>query len=118
MQPRTPKLLEDIRDARQFILDVVTDIAVADFKANRMLCQAVERNFEIIGEAMNRIRKADPSTARDISGYPQIVAFRNVLIHAYDSIDHDVVWHVIQGNLPGLLGEVEQLLTRHRTPPQ
>jgi len=49
---------------------------------------------------------------------PQIVAFRNILVHAYDNIDHEIVWHVIQNELPRLVATVETLMQRPRSDPQ
>ena len=111
MHQNTPKLLEDIRDAASFIADNTQSISEAVYKQNRMLRQSVERNFEIIGEAMRRLTQYDPDVA-SISGYRQIIAFRNILIHGYDTLNHDVVWHVIQRELPVLLMQVTTLLTQ------
>ena len=110
MQPETPKLLEDVRDACTFILDNTSGKTVDDFKADRLLYQAVERNFEIIGEAINRLIKTDPKTAAKINRYPQIIAFRNILIHGYDLIDREIVWQINLKNVPSLNSEVEVLL--------
>ena len=111
MQPKTPKLLEDVRDSCAFILDSTRGRTLESFSSDRMLYQAVERNFEIIGEALNRLSKVDAEAAARISDYPQIISFRNVLIHGYDAIERSVVWEVIQGNLPALRREVEALLS-------
>lgn len=110
MLPKTPKLIEDIRDAAAFVVYVTRDVAEADYQHNRMLRQSVERNFEIIGEAMRRLVQYDPATAQGITGHTQIIAFRNILIHGYDQLDHSVVWRVIQRDLPLLLAEVAALL--------
>ena len=110
MQPEAPKLLEDIRDAADFILKSVADKTLDQFRLDRLLYQAVERNFEIIGEAMNRLAKADAQTASQINRYPQIVAFRNILIHGYDIVDREIVWHVIHNDLPSLLKQTIHLL--------
>ncbi len=110
MHPDALKLLEDIRDAGSFVLDVVRDCEQGAYEQNRLARQAVERNFEIIGEALNRLSKADPSTADRVGPVPQIVAFRNILVHAYDNIDHEIVWHVIQNELPRLVATVETLM--------
>ncbi len=66
MQPRSPKLLEDIRDASTFIRAVTAAETLATYDTNRLLRQAVERNFEIIGEVMRRLDHHDPETARRI----------------------------------------------------
>jgi len=110
MQPKTPKYLDDIRDAAQFVLDLVRERSLDDYRRDRVLRQTIERNFEIIGEAMNRIAKLDPDTAARIGNYPRIIAFRNVLTHGYDLIEDDRVWSVIQKELPALVEHVERLL--------
>lgn len=95
MHPDALKLLEDIRDAGSFVLEVVRDCDQEAYEQDRLARQAVERNFESIGEALNRLSKADPSAAQRVGPVPQIVAFRNILVHAYDNIDHEIVWYVI-----------------------
>lgn len=110
MHPRAPKLLEDIRNAADFVKTATDGVALEQFKQNRMLRQAVERNFEIIGEAMRRLEKDDPDTASRITDYRRIIAFRNVLIHGYDVIDPAIVWSAIQDDLAPLLGDVQALL--------
>jgi len=110
MQPRSPKLLEDIRDAAAFIREVVTDKSLADYDGDRLLRQAIERNFEIIGEAIKRLAQHDAETAARIDDYRQIIAFRNVLIHGYDLVDHALVWSTIESQIPTLLRDVEALL--------
>lgn len=110
MQPKTPKLLEDIRDAAAFIRDAARSRTLDDYRRDRLLRQAIERNFEIIGEAMTRLVKLDPDTSARISKHRQIIAFRNVLIHGYDLIDHRIAWSAIEEELPMLLAQVEGLL--------
>ena len=82
-----------------------------------MLRQAVERNFEVIGEAIKRLAQHDPDTAARIAQYPQIIAFRNVLIHGYDLVDHALVWNAIERQLPALQRDVESLLGQSASPP-
>ena len=86
MQPKTPRLLDDIRDAAAFILQVTSGSTLETYRGDRLLRQAVERNFEIIGEAVNLLRKLDPAVAARITDASRIVAFRNVLIHGYRSM--------------------------------
>lgn len=110
MQPKTPKLLEDIRDAAAFIREVARGKTLDDYRRERLLRQAIERNFEIIGEAVNRLAQHDPDTAGRITKHRRIVDFRNVLTHGYDLIDHRIVWSTIEEEVPVLLAEVEALL--------
>lgn len=83
---------------------------LADYSNDRLLRQAVERNLEIVGEAVGRLRRDDPDTATRLSERERIVAFRNVLIHGYDLVDDELVWDTIQTKLPILLSEVEEFL--------
>jgi uncharacterized protein with HEPN domain len=96
MQPQSSKLLEDIRDAAAFIREVTTGKSLVDYGADRLLRQAIERNFEIIGEAIKRLAQHGAETAARIDDYRQIIAFRNVLIHGYDLVDHALVWSTIE----------------------
>jgi uncharacterized protein with HEPN domain len=70
--------------------------------------KAVERNIEIIGEAMDRILKADPNI--QISDSRKIVDTRNRIIHGYDVVSDDVIWLIINKSLPILEQEVRLLL--------
>ena len=110
MHPRAPKLLEDIRNAADFVKTSTHGVALEQFKQDRLLRQAVERNFEIIGEAVRRLEKDDPDTAARITDYRRIIAFRNVLIHGYDVIDPAIVWSAVADDLEPLLRDVQALL--------
>jgi uncharacterized protein with HEPN domain len=114
MQPKSPKLLEDIRDAAAFILEVAEGVTLDVYRGDRRLRNAVERNFEIIGEAIKRLAQFDPQTADRIGGYRQIIAFRNILIHGYDLVDHALVWSAIENQVPALLKDVEALLSARK----
>ena len=71
---------------------------------------AVERKFEIIGAALGRLAKLDPNLAAGLPELPQIIAFRNQIIHGYATVNHSTVWNVIQNSLPLLLANVQVLL--------
>jgi len=72
----------------------------------------VERQFEIIGEALNQALQHDPDLITSISSSPRIISFHNRLIHRYSAISDEVVWGVIETNLPVLTREVNLLLRR------
>ena len=110
MQPKSSKLLDDILDAATFIRHVTDAKSLDDYRADRLLRQAVERNFEIIGECVGRLARIDPDLAKGISSAPQIVAFRNILIHGYDVVDDSIVWNVVTRDVPSLEAEVAALL--------
>lgn len=75
-----------------------------------MLQSAVERQFEIIGEALNQLSRIAPDMVSTISHYKRIIAFRNVLIHDYDVVDDSVVWDTINVYLPKLQKEISSLI--------
>ena len=110
MQPKAPKLIDDIRQSAEAIRQWTSSRTLEQYRDDAMLRAAVERNFEIIGEALNHLADLDVRTAERLGPYQQIIAFRNVLIHGYDIIDHDRVWHVIETDLPTLLSRAEHLL--------
>lgn len=73
-----------------------------DYNADDMLRGAVERRFEIIGEALGRLAKASPRIAARVPDLSAAVALRNTLIHGYAKVDNDTVWCIAQDNLPVL----------------
>jgi uncharacterized protein with HEPN domain len=104
------KCLEDIRQAAELILQFTAGKSFADYESDALLRSGVERQFEIIGEALNRLSKIDAAIVAVLPDTPRIIAFRNILIHGYDIVDNHVVWDVIQHNLAPLHGEVVSLL--------
>ena len=79
-----------------------------DFYNNLCLRRAIERNIEIIGEALNRILKTDKNIA--ITNSRKIVDARNYIIHGYDSLSVDILWSMVINHLPKLKNEVTVLL--------
>lgn len=112
MHAKTPKNLDDIRDAAQYIVDIAQGRSLEDYLRDRMLRQAIERNFEIIGEAMVRLTKLDPEVVAAIDDHRRIIAFRNVLAHGYDLIEDHRVWAVVREALPRLIKTVATLQAR------
>jgi uncharacterized protein with HEPN domain len=106
--PRT--WLWDVREAAQAIGKFVVGLDAGEYAKSELVHSAVERKFEVIGEALNQLSKADAAMAGRVPHLPQIVAFRNQLIHGYALVDHDTVWSVIQNSLPALQQAVEDLL--------
>ncbi len=76
-----------------------------------MLRSAVERQFQIIGEAFNKLSRVDPGTAARILDLPRIVAFRNVLVHGCAVVDNELVWEVATQRVPQLAVILDQLLS-------
>jgi len=84
MRLESCKHLEDVRQAAESIRAFTSGKRFSDYSGDLMLRSAVKRQFEIIGEALNRLDNADPATAEKISGKSRIIFFRNLIIHGYD----------------------------------
>jgi uncharacterized protein with HEPN domain len=110
MRLESCKHLEDIRQAVELIRSFTASRTFGDYTGDAMLRSAVERQFEIIGEALHRLDKSDAATAARISDKSRIIAFRNILIHGYNKVDDQVVWNIVEQNLPTLHAEVLALL--------
>ena len=102
--------LWDILEAAESIFSMVQDKSIEDYLGERPLRSAVEREFEIMGEALNQVIKANPEIKEDITDFAKIIGFRNRLAHAYFAIDAEVIWGTIEVFLPRLVKEVKGLL--------
>lgn len=78
------------------------------FQSDLKTKRAIERNIEIIGEAVNRITKVDPEFP--ITNARKIIDTRNRIIHGYDSVSEDIIWAIVVSDLKNLETEVDQLL--------
>lgn len=110
MRAEEKKLLLDVQEAGQSIQQHCAGHTFEKYAADRWFRRAVEREFEIIGEALNRLDRLAPSTAARITSLRRIVDFRNRIIHGYDSVDDIIVWRTAQQHLPALKAEVDALL--------
>ncbi|MDG5800775.1 DUF86 domain-containing protein [Marinilabiliaceae bacterium ANBcel2] len=109
------------REIRKYLFDIKTSIDSIneylgkkrnffEYQNNKLLRRGVEREIEIIGEAMNRALKLDPDL--DIKNARQIVDTRNWVIHGYDKVDDVVIWVIVSKHLPALKTEVEKHLNK------
>ncbi|MFC1537627.1 DUF86 domain-containing protein [Gemmatimonadota bacterium] len=105
------KYLFDIQQACELLAQFTEGKSLDDYVADPLLRSAVERQFEVIGEALRQMLDLDPDLSLSISDHQRIIAFRNRLIHGYADIAHDVVWGVLEANLPKLRREVMKLLS-------
>jgi uncharacterized protein with HEPN domain len=110
MHPKCLKWLNDIVEGCDVIETAAAGRSLADYETDRILRSAIERNFEIIGEAFNRIVKLEPSLAEKVPDFRAIISFRNVLIHGYDYVDHSRVWQIIQKDVPPLRDRIAALV--------
>lgn len=102
--------LHDILQAGRPVKELVSGKQFSDYASDELIRSGVERKFEVIGEALNRIKRDAPEVLGSIRNVRDIVSFRNILIHGYDAIDDRFVWGIIQEELDQLLADVSSLL--------
>jgi len=110
MRREAKKYLFDMQQAVTLLTSFTHGKSFADFSADPLLRSGVERQFEIVGEALTHLAKEDAEVAASISDFRRIIAFRNILIHGYADVDHRLVWDVVETKLPVLAAQLEELL--------
>jgi uncharacterized protein with HEPN domain len=111
MRPEALKLLLDIHIALSDIKDFVLGMDLPQYRQDTKCRAAVERKFEVIGEACTRLRDRFPDLFERLDTGPQIIGFRNRLIHGYDNVDDAIVWDVVNRKLPELEKQILDLIT-------
>lgn len=110
MQLEARKLLWDARNAAQLAREFVQEQSFEEYRVDALRRAAVERQLEIVGEALGRLAKLDPALAASVPELSRIVGLRNVLIHGYAQVDDRLVWSVLDSKVPRLLADLEALL--------
>lgn len=110
MQRDPRAFLWDVREAALAIQSFTHGMDAAAYAGNAMAQAAVERKFEVIGEALNQLSKLDAALAARIPDLPQIVAFRNQLIRGYATVNVSTVWNIAQNAVPVLIESMRTLL--------
>lgn len=109
MERKAEKLWYDILEAIESIEDFLGDKKYfSEYQKNKMLRRAIERELQIIGEAIKRLIEIE--NVSGITDPLKIINFRNRITHGYDSVEDDAVWGIIINHLPKLKTEVETLL--------
>ncbi|MEA3224434.1 MAG: DUF86 domain-containing protein [Planctomycetota bacterium] len=111
MKDETRKNLIDVLQAAEEVQDFVAGMDLEAYQNNPVTKRAVERDFEIIGEALNRIKNTDSDSLERISEHHRIIGFRNILIHGYDIVDEAIVWQAVTNHLPIIVREVREILS-------
>ncbi|MFQ5413534.1 MAG: DUF86 domain-containing protein [Phycisphaerae bacterium] len=104
------KYVFDMLDSCGFLLEFTEGESLERYIQDRAFRGAVERELQIIGEAMLQLRSTDAATARGISEHERIIGFRHVLVHGYDVLDPEIVWFVVKEKVPILRRELEGIL--------
>ena len=109
MQPNILKYILDIQSVIQEIETIKTKANnnFTSFKSDIILQRAIERDLEIIGEAIRKIIEID--TTITITSAKNIIGLRNIISHAYDSVEPEMIWGIIQNNIPILADEIKKL---------
>ncbi|KZS68106.1 DUF86 domain-containing protein [Mycobacterium ostraviense] len=118
MQPDPRKYLWDALRAAGFLHQFVAGKTFAEYQDDVLLRSAVERQFEIVGEALSQLAKSHADMAAQVPELPRIVAFRNILIHGYANADDALVWQVLTDKLPQLEVAVRTLLAESPGDPE
>jgi uncharacterized protein with HEPN domain len=110
MSKRDSKLLlEDILDSTQKIKQYTADLDFETFLADDKTIDAVVRNFEIIGEAANRLSQEFKDRYPEIE-WNRIRGFRNRIVHDYFGIDYRIVWTIIESYIDGLIEKIKSII--------
>ena len=112
--PRAFKVfLKDILQAIERIEEYTCDLSFEDFCENRLIQDGVVRNLEIIGEAVKHLPK-DVQKKYPAVEWKKIAGLRDILIHAYFGVDHDIVWDVVINKIPRLKEQVSLILKKKK----
>lgn len=109
MPPDPRTYLWDAHRAASTVLQFIDGRTWDDYEADALLRSAVERQFEILGEALNKLRQIDRGLASKVPDGARLIAFRNVLIHGYASIDDRLVWDAAINQTPRLVAVLSEL---------
>lgn len=109
MNDEVRKNLFDILQAAEEIQGFTHGMDLRAYQNSQVTQRAVERDFEIIGEALNRIKKIDEQALQNLSEHNRIIGFRNILIHGYDIVDDLIVWNAVKNHLPLLVEEIQKI---------
>lgn len=115
MRPETAAALFDMDRAAARIMEATAGRTFADYEADWYFQSAVERQFEILGEALARVRDFEASIFERITDGAKIVGLRNVIIHGYDTVDPAILWAIVDEKIAGLrlaLGELLEEASR------
>jgi uncharacterized protein with HEPN domain len=116
MRLEARKYLYDVQEAAGLAAQFTAGKEFEEYERDPMLRLAVERAFAIIGEALAQLARVDATRAVRITDLRSIVAFRNILVHAYAQIDDRIVWGIVQSKLPVQIREVAVLMNEADQP--
>src|SRR5947209_16138281 len=104
------KFVSDARDAARDACEFMGDLTLEQYATQKEKRASVTHMLEIVGEAVRRAIEIDGTIATRISNAAEIIGTRHRIVHAYDRINHEVIWRVVHDDLPILIRELEALL--------
>ena len=110
MSRRPEKYLYDVRRAASLIARFTSGKPFGDYQADPLLRSGVERQFEIIGEALAQLGRLDADMVDAIPGSRQAIGLRNNLIHGYAQVDNEIVWRTLDEDMPAPRAAVGALM--------
>jgi len=113
MHANSLKFLWDAQDAAHRVKRFVLSKTFEEYESDELLRSAVERQLEIVGEAIAQLRRIDSETFSSLPDAYRIVGFRNILAHGYASVDNRIVWGVVINYLDPLIASLDKLLIDH-----
>lgn len=116
MSSRLPKHLFDALKAARLAREFIGELSLDAYAANTLVRSAVERQLEIVGEACQRMLKVEPSLRDRVPELGVAIGLRNRIIHAYDRVEHAIVWDTVVKDLPSLIAHLQAELDRHGPP--
>lgn len=106
----------DALTACEYIIEFTAEISFEQYLGDHRTRFAVERQFEILGEALNRIKKLDPDLLNHVTDWQDIILFRNIVIHAYDRLNDGIVFDSAINDVPKLAEELRTAMNSFSGP--
>lgn len=109
--PRDPRVfLWDAREAARSALRFASGKTFDNFVTDDLLRSGIERQLQIVGEALGQLSKLSPEIAVHVPNLRQIVALRNILVHGYASVDFKNIWQIVRNDVPALVESLDAIL--------
>ena len=114
MRPEAGAHLWDAAEAARLVHEFVGDKTLVEFNSDLLVRSAVERQLEILGEALNRLRRDDADTGARVPDLDKIVGMRNIIAHEYGDIDYEIVWRAATTSMTVLIPVLDELVEEAR----
>jgi len=114
MRPEAGAHLWDAAEAARLVDQFASGRTEAEFNSDLIIRSAIERQLEILGEALNRLRRDDVDTSARVPDLGKIIGMRNVISHEYGEIDYEIVWRAATTGIPALLPVLDDLVDEAR----